>query len=282
MSKVVTIPKDRNPFVVIVNGFKYSYPAGATVEVPDAVADVIEKYEDAKPKPDPNAGISFGGAQSDWNQTDSSAADFIKNKPFGDMPTVLLEEQELQYDAEAGGCAGVVSAPINDGDQLTVVYDGESYECTAAIKPEMGFVVFGNLSLMGGDDTGEPFIGMNLDTMLVISAVNTDDTQNHTVKISGTVPKKIDPKYLKTFSKIYLSQGSTADTKYLCSDLSGTMHISQADLVEATKFPIVLSLGDGMFFSPVVVVPHADDYGYITIQLGENLTTYHTAEYTGA
>lgn len=87
MSKVVTIPKDRNPFVVIVNGVRYSYPAGATTEVPDAVADVIEKYEGAKPKPDPNAGISFGGAQSDWNQTDSSAADFIKNKPFGDMPT---------------------------------------------------------------------------------------------------------------------------------------------------------------------------------------------------
>lgn len=31
MSKVVTIPKDRNPFVVIVNGVKYSYPAGQTV-----------------------------------------------------------------------------------------------------------------------------------------------------------------------------------------------------------------------------------------------------------
>lgn len=32
-------------------------------------------------------GGSGGGTQSDWNQTDSSAADFIKNKPFGDMPT---------------------------------------------------------------------------------------------------------------------------------------------------------------------------------------------------
>ena len=71
MSKVVTIPKDRNPFVVIVNGVKYSYPAGESIEVPDGVADVIEKYEDAKPKPDPSAGINFGGAQSDWNQTEA-------------------------------------------------------------------------------------------------------------------------------------------------------------------------------------------------------------------
>ena len=61
MSKVVTIPKDRNPFIVIVNGVKYSYQAGQEVDVPDAVADVIEKYENAKPKPDPNAG---GGSAS--------------------------------------------------------------------------------------------------------------------------------------------------------------------------------------------------------------------------
>lgn len=281
MSKVVTIPKDRNPFVVIVNGVKHSYPAGVTTEVPDEVADVIEKYVGAKPKPDPNAGINFGSAQSDWNQTDSSAADFIKNKPFGDSPAVLLEEQELQYDAEAGGCTGVVSAPINDGDQLTVVYDGESYECTAVIKPDMGFIVFGNLSFIGGDDTGEPFAGMNFDTILIVIAVDLNDTQNHTVKISGTVPKKIDPKYLKTFSKIYLSQGSTADTKYLCSDVMGTTPISQADLAEAAKLPIVLSVGDGIFYYPVGVVPYAGNYGYITIHYGENLVTYYTAEHTG-
>lgn len=201
---------------------------------------------------------------------------------FGDMPAVLLEEQELQYDADAGGCTGEVSAPINDGDQLTVVYDGESYECTAVIKPEMGFFVFGNLSLMGGDDTGEPFIGMTFDTILVIRAVNPDDTQNHTVKISGTVPKKIDPKYLKTFSKIYLSQGSTADTKYLCSDAMGATPISKADLAEAAKLPILLSLGDGIFFSPTAVVPSAGDYGYITIYDGNDFVTYSTAEYVPA
>ena len=51
MSKMIKIPEDRNPFVVILNGVRYSYPAGETIEVPDHVADVIEKYEKAKPKP---------------------------------------------------------------------------------------------------------------------------------------------------------------------------------------------------------------------------------------
>lgn len=51
--KTVTIPTCANPFVVIINGKKYTYPAGKTVEVPDEVAEVIERHEEAKPKPEP-------------------------------------------------------------------------------------------------------------------------------------------------------------------------------------------------------------------------------------
>lgn len=69
--KTVTIPTCANPFVVIVNGIKYTYPAGATVEVPDDVAEVIEQHEEAKPEPAPvqppfasvpSSGESGGGA----------------------------------------------------------------------------------------------------------------------------------------------------------------------------------------------------------------------------
>ena len=120
MSKVVTIPKDRNPFVVIVNGVKHSYPAGVTTEVPDEVADVIEKYEGAKPKPDPNAGINFGSAQSDWNQTDSSAADFIKNKPFGDMPT---GGDTLYWDGNYAGAEIIFDAFIRVREEVFDIND---------------------------------------------------------------------------------------------------------------------------------------------------------------
>jgi len=51
--KTVTIPTCANPFVVIVNGIKYTYPAGATMEVPDDVAEVIEQHEEAKTEPAP-------------------------------------------------------------------------------------------------------------------------------------------------------------------------------------------------------------------------------------
>ena len=51
--KTVTIPTCANPFVVIVNGIKYTYPAGATVEVPDDVAAVIEQHDEAHNNPEP-------------------------------------------------------------------------------------------------------------------------------------------------------------------------------------------------------------------------------------
>lgn len=183
MSKVVTIPKDRNPFVVIVNGVKHSYPAGVTTEVPDEVADVIEKYVGAKPKPDPNAGGGYS-----WND--------LKDKPFGDANTVILEEQELQYHAESSGCVGTLTHPIHDGDTLTIVYDGETYECTAVFLPQLNCVGFGNLSLFGCDDTGEPFFGLSQNAFINIVDIDPENTKNHTVKITAVVATKIPTKYL--------------------------------------------------------------------------------------
>lgn len=51
--KTVIIPTCANPFVVIVNGIKYTYPAGETMEVPDDVAAVIEQHDVAHSKHEP-------------------------------------------------------------------------------------------------------------------------------------------------------------------------------------------------------------------------------------
>lgn len=48
--KTVTIPTCANPFVVIINGKKYLYPAGETVEVSDEIAEVILRHEAAHAK----------------------------------------------------------------------------------------------------------------------------------------------------------------------------------------------------------------------------------------
>lgn len=50
MSKVITIPTNRNPFEIMVNNRSYSYQAGASIEVPDEVANAIENALALEPK----------------------------------------------------------------------------------------------------------------------------------------------------------------------------------------------------------------------------------------
>ena len=57
MAKIVTIPDCMKPYVVMVNGRTYIYPAGETVEVPDAVAKVIEMHTKAMHSEAPQANV---------------------------------------------------------------------------------------------------------------------------------------------------------------------------------------------------------------------------------
>ena len=51
MSRSITIPEYKNPFVVIINNNVYQYKSGETVEVPDEVAEAIEDALRLVPKP---------------------------------------------------------------------------------------------------------------------------------------------------------------------------------------------------------------------------------------
>lgn len=71
----------------------------------------------------------------------------------------ILAEQSVTFSSQGGAYAGRVSGqyPINVGDNLTVTWDGVSYDCVASDVE--GFSALGNLSIVGmGADTGEPFV----------------------------------------------------------------------------------------------------------------------------
>ena len=50
MSRSITIPDYKNPFVVVINNSVYQYKGGDTVEVPDEVAEAIEDALEEIPK----------------------------------------------------------------------------------------------------------------------------------------------------------------------------------------------------------------------------------------
>lgn len=155
-------------------------------------------------------GASGGGAQPDWNQNDSTAADYVKNRPFytGDpVETVLIEESTVSF-ADTGSGYYQARFPSNFeatvGETYKVYWDGASYECTCiAFSRE---IVIGNLSIAGaGSDTGEPFVMMVYNGE-GIKISTTDTSASHTFSISGsqTPIVKIPAKFIDKDASGYI------------------------------------------------------------------------------
>ena len=203
MSKVVTIPKDRNPFVVIVNGVTRKYPAGETVEVPDEVADVIEKYEGAKPKPAPYK----PSCVSSWND--------LTDKPFGESPT---GGDTLTWDGNTEGLVNAINMFYKVSDAIVTIDDfanGWSYVMsdgrigseTAEYASEYAPGVVSALSMYCIAESG---VGVDIGGVAFpesgIYFVKIDGMHLTSVTIPGytgfPVTKKIDPKYLPSVGGI--------------------------------------------------------------------------------
>ena len=76
--------------------------------------------------------------QSDWNQNDETALDFVKNRPFyGVLEEVtLLEETTIEPDESGYVEVYLPLIPLEENKAYTVVFDGESYECVAVYDSE--------------------------------------------------------------------------------------------------------------------------------------------------
>ena len=149
--------------------------------------------------------------QSDWNQNNTTAKDYIKNRPFytGDpVETVLVEESTVKFTSHDGAYAAQFPSSFNAefGQTYKISWDGIIYTC--ACESFNNFPAIGNLSIVGaGTDTGEPFIifnqyGLQKDGWVCST---TDTSDSHTISISGFAQEivKIDEKYLPEYFVLY-------------------------------------------------------------------------------
>ena len=154
-------------------------------------------------------GSSQSGAQPDWNQNDSTAADYVKNRPFytgAPVETVLVEESTVSFTDDGGIYLAEFESTFEAtvGETYKVYWDGTVYECTCV---DMGEVyTIGNLSIVGaGSDTGEPFLirVFNGDSIGICTA---DTSDSHTFSISGnqTSIVKIPAKYIDKNASGYI------------------------------------------------------------------------------
>ena len=174
-----------NPHKLTINSTEY-----------DGSADVQMTIE---------GGSGAGNAQSDWNQNDSTAADYVKNRPFytdNPVETVLVEESALSFADNSGIYTAQFSSTFTPiiGNTYTVYWDSTAYECICV--EFYGMPCLGNISILdAGSDTGEPF--MSAFTSEAKAIYTKDTSASHTISISELSPKivKIDFKYLPFLSK---------------------------------------------------------------------------------
>ena len=157
-----------------------------------------------------------GGVKPDWNQNDSTAADYIKNRPFytGDpVETVFVEESTVSF----SGSGGMYSAQIQSNFEATVgqtykvTWDGAVYECACVNFNNAPFI--GNLSMVfGGSDTGEPFL-MGIANGSGIGIYTKDASASHTVSISGSIAEviQIPDKYISDTFRDVIIAGNPLD-----------------------------------------------------------------------
>ena len=181
-----TLPKDGNPGDILVK---------------TETGSVWQKQEPATSTPD-------------WNQNNSTARDYIKNRPFytGEVvQTDVIPEQTYTLSSIGRGftayedSSGTYPYSLEEGKDYTVVYNGTTYELTS--ENYRGQIYVGDIGSMIGQESTLPFVIVASSGILQI--VDYIGNTEVTLKISANVQeiKQIDTKYIPELSK-YMSKNN--------------------------------------------------------------------------
>ena len=195
----------------------------------------------------------------------------IEDRPFGDVPAILCEEQTVTFANGVGAVATSGKPAI--GDSTTVIFDGVPYTCVA--QDVMGFTAIGNVSIFEyGDDTGEPFLGLWMDdTYLEIYYLG--DSETAVIRIDGnrvvTLPEKYYTKQRLLYTDgTYIYADGGLSTKLTATEFITLMTSSPLVIVFAGELMAIISGG---------IEYNEDEVGYCCCYLRGEFVTYYTAEY---
>lgn len=146
--------------------------------------------------------------QSDWNQNDETASDYVKNRPFYDETVVVIDETTVTN----GYKPNMLNTLGGTGAHVTVVYDGVSYDCVVK-----SVLVKQRTSGLNGGTAGVPywtigsqhylnddlnFFPASMESFLI--AVNEGNGETtvycgngtHTISVTRDVVVQIDEKFI--------------------------------------------------------------------------------------
>ena len=155
--------------------------------------------------------LPFVIGAKDWNQNDSTASDYIKNRPFytGEMVQTEIIPEHTYTLSSAGSFtmyedqSGTYPYSLEDGKNYIVVYNGTTYELTSSNTDGIPYV--GDIGPLRGEEATVPFVIMAYNGMLQIADYN--GNTEVTFKIIGDRADiiQIDLKYIPELPR-YMSK----------------------------------------------------------------------------
>lgn len=245
--------------------------------------------------------VSAVNIKPDWNQSDETAVDYIKNKPFGSVYTEedILEETTITQFVNVGGL--VTTPPTGDiSKDLTyqVTYNGTLYNCVAYEGNFQGITVvaLGNGTLVG-KPSEEPFGVVFVPPEMVsgfgayVVVTPFDGATQITISISGLSETiyKIDNKYIQHNNSYIVNGSQTGSLRTIGAApeqendyTAGYMSFAEG---ESTRASGRAAHAEGCFTSASGNYSHAE--GYDTVAEGnsshaEGYQTHATDNYAHA
>ena len=178
----------------------------------DALKTILDGYENYFLR-------KIKNSRGNWEQNDTSADDYIKNRPF----YIISSTENTLLDGTfefANGQYSQQNSTIDFevGKEYTVIFDGVSYNCIAFIM--QGISVIGNCAIAVPSlyNSGEPFViaASTAKATLMIETNSAGTTHTVTIKSVEENVQTMDKKYLPTIDVAHGGTGRStiADTEY--------------------------------------------------------------------
>ena len=155
--------------------------------------------------------LPFVIGAKDWNQNDSTASDYIKNRPFytGEVvQTEVIPEQTYTLSSYESFTtyadeSGTYPYSLEDGKNYIVVYNGTTYELTSSISEGISYV--GDMGPLRGEEATVPFVIAASNGALQIIDYNGNTEVTFKIIGYGEDVIQIDSKYIPELPK-YMSK----------------------------------------------------------------------------
>ena len=198
--------------------------------------------------------------QADWNQNDSEALDYVKNRTHWSEVNLIpsIGNTTLQFPSEENG--SWIELPVEyfnvyDYSTYCVMWDGVEYKCSLHVTDD-------DIAVLGGYDNGYPFQLVGASDWCNVYAYNEngdyDYNSTHTLTVSAMIETvhKLDPKYLPDSANTFFVHFTYAGEEYTCSETFAEIDAA----VTSGKFVVGVT-NEPVAYCPIVA-GQSGEYGY--------------------